>query len=720
MRYCVFDLETTVEESYKRTANPFDKRNKIIVAAKKYNDNYESQYNVDGIKVELDYDRFDVLIGQNIKFDLLYIWDDPKLHEWIAKGGKIFDTMLAEYLLTAQQSLFTSLDKLALKYGGTLKDDIIKEYYSAGFGADKIDPKYLLPYAKYDALNTELVAMSQLRQLKKDDLIGLTKGYMDHLLAIIEMEYNGMYLEPDGKVQEMRELYELKVEAKRRQLIGLTQHLWPKSAEDFNPNSVTHLKAVLYGAPLKVKVRVPTKDKDGNIIHFGPNAAKAGEIKSHLETRELKIDPPMWNAEWDGRGIEECNRVLFGIGFSLWDGRTKGASEKDFEDLIRFIDKWDRKAPLLKEFISVLLDYREHKKVLTTYLYGCTDTGKETGLMPLIMLHDNCIHHTLETVATKTGRLSSKNPNAQNMPPEIRTLFTSRFGETGKIVALDYSQLEVVVQAYLAQSPKMIDHIKQGVDFHCKRVAYAEELSYEQVIRNLEENPGVWREKRQRAKVVSYQKAYGSHPEKIAKEAGLDVATVEKIFKSEDEEYPEVQEFNNLVMQAVMATRIPNGTKLLELRDKDHYNAPVTRPNVFEGIGFYQGVTGKKYHFIERGVVSEKLRANGKEAFIYFKTTQIANYPVQGTAADIVALSVARVHRYLEENPELKQSIKLVNEVHDELVLDVDWGVNGVKEGVDTIQELLKDIEITFKHYLGIDFNVPLGVEFKVSDTWSK
>jgi DNA polymerase I-like protein with 3'-5' exonuclease and polymerase domains len=314
-------------------------------------------------------------------------------------------------------------------------------------------------------------------------------------------------------------------------------------------------------------------------------------------------------------------------------------------------------------------------------------------------------------VQTKTGRLNASKPNMQNVPEELRSLVISRFAN-GVIVNFDYSQLEVCVQAYLAQSDKMIQDIKDGVDFHVKRLAYAEELTYPEVVAKLAmDTTGQWKAKRRAAKTVSFQKAYGAHPEKIAKETHLPVETIERIFAEEDREYPEIAQFNKTVEESIRRTRVPT-TNPLPIRDKDT-GIYITRAHEAQGVGYYQSITGKRYHFLEKASTSEKLRHTDRDPFRYFSGPEIANYPTQGTAADIVALSVGRVWRLINH-----PGIKLINEVHDSLVLDVDYSVPGIETRIAIIQTTLEDVKGTFKHYLNIAFNCPIKVDVQISKSW--
>lgn len=685
-KYLVFDLETTVTHSFKRFGNPFDDRNKVIVVATiLQNEDPVVLYDKGGIHqiTPVDIERCNFLVGHNIKYDLLYAWQEPQLQAWLQQGGRIIDTMTAEYLLTAQESVYASLDSLSEKYGGELKDDKIGQYFKAGFGADEIDPGLLLPYAEGDVMNTEIILNAQMKEAKKKQMMPIILAYMEHYLAICEMESNGLYFNLD-KAQLMRKEYEQRLEVVTKQFITCANKYWTIPCE-FNPGSQEHVSAVLFNSCLSVIEDVEVLGDDGKPLVYGPKAQKAGQIKTRKEKVEYK------------------NK---GLGLSLrYTKPTRKAGVYAVDDKVLS----DIKEEKAHEFIALLREYRETTKFLNTYLYGRKYKNKEeyeeTGLIPLVMPKDGCIHHTLDTVQTKTGRLNSKNPNGQNIPRDLLQLFTSRFGDEGQIVAIDYSQLEVRVQAYLAQCPQMIKDIKDGVDFHCLRLSYAEDKPYEEVVKLCQESEE-WALKRKKAKVISFQKAYGAAPMTLARTTGLPLETVEKIFQKEDERYPEVKQYYEDVQAEIKRKRIPTD-RLIFMRDKRSGDT-VTRDGEYQGVGYYRSITGKRYHFLERAVVTVR-----GDIFRYFSQPDICNFMVQGTAADIVSMQVGRLFRFLLDK---RDRCLLINEVHDEVVLDIKK--EAMEELLPQIKEILEDVDGSFQKLFGVKFNVPITVDVSSGDSW--
>lgn len=712
-KYMVLDYETSGTTTFKRFCNPLDPRHSVTLIAYKiqgedsnviYNtDNYKRGFKQKNLFNNLPLDNISFLCGQNLKFDLLWAWGNKDLQRWIAKGGTVWDTQTVEYLLrgqlpdikaSAEGKTALALDSLALLYGGELKDDRIGVMFKKGILANEIDPELIIPYAKGDADNTNIVLQGQAKAAKKRNMLPLIKAYMDHYLALIEMEYNGMYIDQD-QAHADKDRLEAEVE---RLVSDLTTFVysrfeWPKEI-DFNPASTDHISCILFGGGIPVKVDAPVLDDDGEKTYY-----KTGPRKGQLKTRKELIQVPF-------NGFK-----LHGLVYS-WKKQGKNFFSSEEKILRNILD--DVTDEGVHQFINKLLEYRGTLKLLTTYYYSVEyykKTGeikKKTGMIPLIHPHTGCIHSDFKTALTRTGRLSSRNPNIQNMPPEVLQIFSSRWKDDGVIVEFDYSQLEVIVQAYVTQSAQMIEDIKKGIDFHCLRLSYAVDRFYLEV-KQLCDTDSDWKYKRKTiAKPISFQKAYGAMPESIARDTGIELETVKKVFQKEDERYPEINEYYELVLDNVMQTRKPLTTPI-PIRDKQN-QVTFTKDSETKAYGQYQSLTGKLYSFSEKAVLTKT-----KKVFRYFSMPDIQDYPIQGTAADIVACQVGKLFRALQPH---RDKCLLINEVHDAVVLDVkkehlDWTIEKVKS-------ILEDVNSTFEEYFGCEFNVPIKVDYSYGSTWKE
>lgn len=726
--YTVVDFETTTKTAFKRKANPFHGRNKIVLCGLKPEDAAVIiEPNTDGLQVYLG-SLFctTVLIGHNFKFDMLYIWNKPWFQDWLAKGGKVWDTMVAEFLLSAQQDKYPSLDDLSLKYGGTLKDDRVKQMWKAGIDTDQIDPAILKPYLEQDLLNTEKAYLAQLEACRRAGMLPLVEGYMEHLLALTEMEFNGLYVDVSAAQDEVQHI-NAKISELQQDILGLVADKWADMPMPLDYHKPAHLSALIFNTPVKGKKDEVILDVFGEPRVYDKGAVKAGQVAMK------KVD------HW-----YSCNGFNVSTQFSR-PYKASGAYSTDaeiLEDIKKMLwehPESDSNEGKLFRLITLILEERKLRKQLTTYLYGCKLINKskkvedltvargysferwiekqETGMLPLVYPQDQCIHHTLDMVQAVTGRINASKPNCQNIPKTMRRFFTSHFGEKGRIVEFDYSQLEVVIQAYLSQSEKMMADIAAGMDFHIKRLAYAEEKTYNECSALVKSGSAEWKEKRRKAKIVSFRRAYGAHMESIAEAAELPVFIVERIFEAESAEYPEVAAFIESIKQTALRTRVPTNV-VLPLKDKDRSTKDnkvfVYRPEIKQGVGYYQSLTGKIYAFYELATTSEKLKQHGKDPFIYFSGPELANYAVQGTAADIVAMQVGRVWRLIQNNPH----IKLVNEVHDSLVLDVDYSIPGIETILAMIQTTLEDVDGLFHSRFDMRFNCKIKVDMQIGTNW--
>lgn len=693
MQYVVIDLETYGHKTYKRFCNPLDPEHYVVATAYKHQkgkaqvDFKRSGFEVDEILGDIDLDSVNLLVGQNFKFDMLWFWGDPRLQEWLRNGGQVWDTLQAEYHLRGQQGIAhggksqdgLSLDVLAVKYGGTSKDVGVKDIFKNGGTVLDIPKKQLIEYAKYDAINTEIVFRKQIKQAKKRGMLNIIRAYNEHVLAVTEIEYNGMYVNTaKAKIEATnveRQLMSIKAQIEQ---ILVDNELWPQELLSFNIASPNHLAKLFWGGPLKVSIRERILNVAGEVVKF-VTGARVGQIKTRLQESIVMVVGlnEVFDKEWETTA------------------GNKGTSGEVLEDLQTRTDNQQT-----KNIIELLLEYRKQSKILSTYLYKKTGK-KESGLVPLVH-PDGCLHSEYSTAYTKTGRLSSEKPNLQNIPPTISDLFESRYGSGGCIVELDFSQLEIVVQAYITQCDDMISDVENGVDFHCLRLSYAEDRDYDEVYALCQTDP-IWKLKRKKAKIISFQKSYGAHPSKIAKETGLSESTIVAVFDKEDARYPETQQYCDNVTE-YLDNNCVRSDRPLEVRVNGVYKTDYTKRHM---IGQYQTITGKLYTFYKKAVRTPR------GLFQYWSGPHIKNYPVQGTAADIVAMQVGRVFRYMINH---RDKGLMVNEIHDSIVLDVK--IEHRDMITREVKEILEDVSGSFKTQLGLEFNAPIRVDTGTGANW--
>ncbi len=570
----ILDLETTIVKSARKTANPFDPNNFIVCfAAMQPLISDEVIVSAD-VNLLMSYiDTNSILIGQNIKFDLLYLLQHTRDTKWL-KGKHLYDTMFAEYLITGQESSFASLDKLSALYGGTIKDDRIKEYWNAGICTSQIPTDLLYEYAKYDILNTYKVYQGQQPHIKRLKMENLIASQMDDLLSTTLIENNGLKIDTDLSLAKINEIGEANYEPLRIFL--------PKALPfEFNWSSNDHLSALLFGGTITYLTR--------EVIGQYKTGTRAGEEKQ--------------------RWIE--NSYLFTrLSRNSGHSTKKSGVFKVNDDILCEIAK-HATTPAGK-IAKRVLEERNKSKQINTYYKPMIELADTYG-----MLHSELIH-----VQTNTGRLSSRNPNIQNWAKgsgsDIKACCVSRWGSKGSIVEIDASQLEIVVQAYLTQDERMINEIKLGTDFHCLRLAAKSGESYA-TVHNLckVEKDVAWQQQRTKVKEFSFQRAYGAGAKAISSTTGMTEDDVKELIKTEDNLFPNVKIYNDSNIDEV------NRTKSLVLKADETV-----------GFGYITTLTGRQYRFYEEDA-PDFLKKRGVQKS--FSPTQIKNYPIQGFGAEVLA-----------------------------------------------------------------------------------
>lgn len=330
------------------------------------------------------YDSAEVIVGHNIKFDLLYLLRDPTFKSDVFPKKLIWDTALVEFIISGQEHKFPSLNECALKYGGTVKPENIKELWDAGIDTDNIDNDMMREYLTGDVLNTELVFLKQFEHCKETGLLPLIWSQMSALKATTMMEHNGMKIDQkeliEYKYKKESELNNAKVD-----LISLILHkLHPQLntldmggvGQFLNIDSPHFISKVLYGGTCEFI----TKEPD-DIYKSG---AKKGLPKFKNVTHEVVL-----------------NRVVSPL--SEWETAKKGIYKVGEDELKEILVM--KPGPDTELFINTLLKVRELSKEVGTYIEGISN----------LIYEDGCIHGNLQHTVAITGRLTSSNPNLQNI-----------------------------------------------------------------------------------------------------------------------------------------------------------------------------------------------------------------------------------------------------------------------------------------------------------------
>lgn len=333
------------------------------------------------------YDNIEVIVGHNIKFDLLYLLRDEVFKNKIFPHKFIWDTALVEFIITGQEHKFPALNECAIKYGGTVKPEKIKELWDAGVDTDDIDDDLMKEYLTGDVLNTELVFLKQFEYCKESGILPLIWSQMSALKATTMMEHNGMKIDQRGLI-DYKYLKEKELNDNRVKLISLILHkLHPHLntldmvgvSQFLNLDSPQFISKVLYGGTCEFI----TKEPDG----VYKSGAKKGLPKTKNVTHEgvlprLVTPFPHW---------ETAKRGIYKVG------------EEELKEILSCPH-----TPDMELFINTLLQVRELSKEVGTYIEGISN----------LIYEDGCIHGNLQHTVAITGRLTSSNPNLQNITNE--------------------------------------------------------------------------------------------------------------------------------------------------------------------------------------------------------------------------------------------------------------------------------------------------------------
>jgi len=385
------DIETTIRNVLpnkvgSNKGSPHCADNEIVLIGSTYNGvvvNVVSFIDFDTEKRHLRlFENTTVLVGHNIKFDLLYL-----MREWVKGEGNInahlrnlfiWDTMVVEYLLSGQQERMAnlSLEKVANRYSIPFKkDDRIKAYWDAGVDTNDIPRDILEEYLKDDVYVTNKIYREQVVKAIEMDMIPLIYTRMEQWLATVIMEHNGMYIDTNVFVGLMADVQKEMEEYKR-----IADLYFGEGVVD----SPAKLKMWFYGGTEKVTSNVPMLDADGNELKF-----KSGIKKGQVRTKKVVSYAPVLaripTYIIEHMRAEDCN-----------------TSEETLKALLTH----DIKDKEVVKAIRNLLSYREKAKEYSTYFVGVGN----------YIWPDSKIHGNLNEAITVTGRLASSNPNLQNLP----------------------------------------------------------------------------------------------------------------------------------------------------------------------------------------------------------------------------------------------------------------------------------------------------------------
>lgn len=396
------------------------------------------------------------------------------------------------------------------------------------------------------------------------------------------------------------------------------------------------------------KVELPLSDvlfsmeRSGFKVDVATLNEMANEYDKRIAVIAEKID------EYAGEKVnpnspKQLGKILYDK-LGLISGKKKGNPSTSADVLEKIADK--------HPIVPLILKYRQLQKLNSTYI---------KGFRPLIDEDTGLIHTCFNQTLTTTGRLSSKEPNLQNIPvreqegKEIRKLFVSSF-ENGKIVGADYSQIELRLLAHFSKCQPLIDAFLSGKDIHRITASQVFGVGEDQVTPEM----------RRSAKAVNFGIIYGISDYGLSEQLKISPKKAGEYIAKYFEAYPNVKEYMNS-------------------------NVEFARKN-----GYVSTLLGRKRYIPEINSSNFNLRSFGERAAM--------NMPLQGTAADVIKIAMIKVANRIK-----KEGLRsrLILQVHDELIVDT------AEDEVEEVKNILVE-----EMQSAVTLSVPLTVETECGTRW--
>ncbi len=515
-------------------------------------------------------DRNILKVGQNLKYDIRVLWK----YGLFCKG-RIFDTMVAHYLLQPEQRHnLNLLSESYLHYSPVKIESLIGKKGREQRTMDSVELDKLTDYACEDADLTWQLYEILKEELQKENLLELAENVEFPLVFVLAlMEHEGVKLDKEN----LRD-YEEKLNA---ELTEIEERIYELSGEKFNISSPRQLGEILF--------------------------------------EKLKI-------------VSDAKKT-----------KTKQYSTSE-DVLINYTDK--------HEIVPAVLDYRSVKKLLSTYV---------EALPKLINAETGRIHTSFNQTLVATGRLSSNNPNLQNIPireergREIRKSFVPRSSDH-LLLAADYSQIELRLMAHLSNDEAMIDAFRREEDIHTATAAKIFGKDEKDVTRAM----------RSSAKTANFGIIYGISAFGLSQRLNISRTDAKEIIDGYFKSYPAVKEYMD---ESIRRAR-EEGCVYTLLGRRRFLPDINSRNSVVRGVA-------------ERNAI---------------------NAPIQGSAADIIKIAMVRIQEKLDKD---HFRSRMVLQVHDELIFDT------LLEEKEALKHLIKEeMEGAFT------LKVPLIVELGEGNNW--
>lgn len=507
-------------------------------------------------------------VGQHIKFDMIVLQQHGA-----AVAGKLFDTMLAAYLLNPDNNSY-KLDLLSdryLHYHMQPITELIGEKKSQQILMSEVDLDKITFYAAEDADITFQLYGVFSKKLEEASLLKVLEDIEVPLIPVLQdMEMDGVYLDVPFLKNMSRTI--------GQKMTRAMENIYDIAGGVFNINSPKQLGQILF--------------------------------------KKLALPPVK---------------------------KTKTGYSTD----VTVLEKLKNEHPLPEK----ILEFRMLTKLRSTYV---------DAMPALINPKTQRVHGSFNQTVAATGRLSSSNPNFQNIPirtemgREIRKAFCAQ-EKDHLILAADYSQVELRIMAHLSEDPNLVAAFKQDADIHTHTAATVFNVKQEDVTSDM----------RRTAKVINFGIMYGAGAHRISQELNINHGEAGAIIKAYFERYTGVRDYIDKT--------------IAECKER----------------GYVATTYGRKRPILDINSENGNLQQAAKRAAI--------NMPVQGTAADIIKIAMIRMRDWMKKE---KLKSKMILQVHDELVFEVHPDeLELLKKHVPAIMESATELIVPLKVDVGVGKN---------------
>lgn len=689
----VLDVETTFQkdpETRRTDPSPFHKDNKLVSVQYAMGDDepaicwfHHQDMTLDTrepfARIQNVLHGTTLLVGHNIKFDLVWLWESGFIYT-----GRVYDTMLGEYLLLRGQKHSISLaNSCERRHVSLKKGDLVEEYIHNGVGFDQMPPETVEEYGLADITSTRELYQAHQELYALDSNAPMRKhlDLMNKFLPILaNIEQNGIKID-FKQLHKVRSDYQIERSQLRIDLEDICHSVMGDRLINFA--SPEQLSQLIYSR------RVTDKKKWAETFNIGLNekgkpllrprmsnaqfaekvremttrvhrtrAEQCGNCKGKGEFYKTKKDGSQWKKPTrckacGGDGFIQVPLPKIG-GLTMNPSGIMDVSASGFATdkttLVRLLNSAVHKGnDEAVKFLKSSIRLNAVDVYLNSFVGGIARNVKPNGVL----------HPKFNQCVTRTTRLSSSDPNFQNQPRgntfPVRAVVISRF-EGGSILQADYSQLEFRVAAQLCGDDKMKRDIMEGVDVH----KYTASVIFQKP--EIE----VSKDERTAAKAHTFKPLYGGTsgtPNEV------------EYYKAFVEKYPSLGEWH-----------------------RDLQTEAVTHNCV-------RLHTGQQFSFPD-----VKRLASGNVS----NAPAIKNYPVQGLAGGcVVPLALISLYDALRDN-QCKSIV--INTVHDSIVLDV---FPGEEELVARItHDAMTGVDKVFEELYNVKWDVPLAVDVEIGKNW--